>query len=412
MTAEVIVMNKRGIAVAADSATTWQDGNTAKKITRSANKIEVLSTNPPIALVHCGNASFNGIPWSLVTHGFREAYPNPWKSLGQCARTFITYLGKSPIDKEACDKRYIRHVISELFSKTRNISEDQFQLFIERQIELIKKRPCFAEMQDEFPDFKDTTLNAIDSIYDNFAANGRQMYKKHANLFKSLIRSALKHECMFNNGIHTGIVITGYGTADNYPAAYQFRVLGNLDEKLVYKKIGEGKISARLPKMVIPLAQGDVAMEFFHGINPNFKSEMMMELNGIIADTELRIKDALQPYTANSKLPVSDFHDELTNILGEIEEAFRQRVDSIESNFKRNITTTVECLSLPDMAQMAQNIIDMTSFKRYVQQDDPGTVGGSTEVAVLAKTDGFVWVKHKTLADEQINRDFFGNVNR
>ena len=62
MTAEVLVMNKHGVALAADSAVTTQ----GRKVYNSANKLFRLSKKSAIGILVYQNSSLNGIPWELL----------------------------------------------------------------------------------------------------------------------------------------------------------------------------------------------------------------------------------------------------------------------------------------------------------------------------------------------------------
>ena len=70
MTAIVGVLNKRAIAIAADSAETIGDG---VKIYNKANKIFTLSKHHPVGIAIYSSAAFNGlIPWEIVIKMFRS----------------------------------------------------------------------------------------------------------------------------------------------------------------------------------------------------------------------------------------------------------------------------------------------------------------------------------------------------
>ena len=68
MTAEIAVMNKNGIALAADSAVTVA----GRKVYNSANKLFTLSKHHPVGVLIYGSADMNGIPWELIIKEFRE----------------------------------------------------------------------------------------------------------------------------------------------------------------------------------------------------------------------------------------------------------------------------------------------------------------------------------------------------
>ena len=70
MTAIVGILNKHGIAVAADSAETIGNGI---KIYNKANKIFNISKYYPIGAAVYGNANFSNLtPWDIIFKLFRE----------------------------------------------------------------------------------------------------------------------------------------------------------------------------------------------------------------------------------------------------------------------------------------------------------------------------------------------------
>jgi ATP-dependent protease HslVU (ClpYQ) peptidase subunit len=62
MTAEVAIVNKSAVVVAADSAVTVGKS----RVHRSSNKIFSLSDATPIGLVIFGQAEFAGMPWEIL----------------------------------------------------------------------------------------------------------------------------------------------------------------------------------------------------------------------------------------------------------------------------------------------------------------------------------------------------------
>jgi hypothetical protein len=71
MTAEVAVLNKTGVAIAADSAvTTGFPGK--EKIFTTANKIFTLSKFQPVGVMINGHVEHLGIPWEVIIKDFRH----------------------------------------------------------------------------------------------------------------------------------------------------------------------------------------------------------------------------------------------------------------------------------------------------------------------------------------------------
>ena len=75
MTAEVSIMNKHGMSMAADSAiTSGFDG--VPKVYNSANKLFPLSKEHPIGFMVYGSASFMEIPWEVIIKSYRDYLGN------------------------------------------------------------------------------------------------------------------------------------------------------------------------------------------------------------------------------------------------------------------------------------------------------------------------------------------------
>jgi hypothetical protein len=72
MTAEIAVLNKHGVALAADSAITIRKPNT-KKILNSASNLFMLSKYHPVGAMVYGTASLMGITWETIIKLYREA---------------------------------------------------------------------------------------------------------------------------------------------------------------------------------------------------------------------------------------------------------------------------------------------------------------------------------------------------
>lgn len=68
MTAEVGVMSKLGVALAADSAVTIG----SQKTFNSANKLFALSKIHPVGIMVYSAAEFMGVSWEIIIKGYRK----------------------------------------------------------------------------------------------------------------------------------------------------------------------------------------------------------------------------------------------------------------------------------------------------------------------------------------------------
>ena len=80
MTAEVAIMNRAAVAMAADSAVTIQCGpkesSTIPKIYTTVNKLFVLSKYYPVGIMIYGSADILGRPWESILKIYRKQLSN------------------------------------------------------------------------------------------------------------------------------------------------------------------------------------------------------------------------------------------------------------------------------------------------------------------------------------------------
>ena len=124
MTAVVGIMNKRGIAIAADSAVTmtrpfaWNP-----KIANSANKILRLSSVQPISVMITGNACFLNTPWDVIVRRYRQKWGDKsLPTMETCVNDFFRYI---PTEEQLFPKtlqtEYIEDVLKSCFD---DVSDD------------------------------------------------------------------------------------------------------------------------------------------------------------------------------------------------------------------------------------------------------------------------------------------------
>jgi hypothetical protein len=94
MTAEIAVMNRLGIALAADSAVTV--GPDARKIYSSAEKLFMLTPAAPVGAMVYDSADLLGVPWETVIKVFYQRHGSVTPpTLAEYAKLFREYLASS-----------------------------------------------------------------------------------------------------------------------------------------------------------------------------------------------------------------------------------------------------------------------------------------------------------------------------
>ena len=69
----------------------------------------------------------------------------------------------------------------------------------------------------------------------------------------------------------------------------------------------------------------------------------------------------------------------------------------------------VAMLPKEQLAELAEALIGLTSLRRRVSYDKE-TVGGPTDVAIITKGDGLVWIKRKHYFEENLNPAYFART--
>ena len=124
MTSVVGILNKRGLAIAADSAVTRtrsRRGNEEEKVTKNGNKMVRMSDVDPIAVMITGSADFLGVPWDVIVRRFRQRRGEEkkhYKSVEECVYDFFDYVASNEtLWNDVQCHSYLCSLASGLFNK-------------------------------------------------------------------------------------------------------------------------------------------------------------------------------------------------------------------------------------------------------------------------------------------------------
>lgn len=93
MTAEIAIMNKTAVALAADSAVTIRQKEGQNPKIFQTNKLFALSKHHPVGIMVYGSAEFMGVPWETIIKVYRKKLKdNEFSKLKDYANDFIKYL--------------------------------------------------------------------------------------------------------------------------------------------------------------------------------------------------------------------------------------------------------------------------------------------------------------------------------
>jgi hypothetical protein len=147
MTAEVVILNRMAVALAADSAVTIGDS----KIYNTVNKLFTLSKHHPVGIMIFGNAQYMGIPWETVIKLYRENLGRKkFATLESYTRNFLSFLDRRFKISSDVEVQRIIQLWSAYF---RELNEHRHRILLERS-----KKQTLSQ-----PDVNQVVLNVIQS---------------------------------------------------------------------------------------------------------------------------------------------------------------------------------------------------------------------------------------------------------
>lgn len=426
MTAEIAILNRQAVALAADSAVTvtvpWESG-TRQKVFTSANKVFSLSRYQPVGIMVYGSASFMQMPWETVIKDYRRtlgrrALPH----LGDYASGFLDHLRDgshlaSPKDEDA----YVRNNLLGYF---RFVAEIVGERVAERGPTLPSREvveTIATEVVDEHAKAWEAAAPVIGLTVEESVRRVAERVRSAADevrteVFESTPLSSAATGQLAEIAVHlftrdnpfrsanAGIVIAGFGETDLYPQLLAYNVDGRVSGVLHAIERNRVNIADGTTASIIPFAQREVVDTFLGGVDPDYQSQLEDDFEAILGalpqiildqvpDLEPNLKHEL--LESSSKNTVSQFAD------------YRAKLEKLRSQwFVLPIIRMVVSMPKEDLASMAEALVNLTSLRRRVSPDTE-TVAGPIDVAIISKGDGLIWIKRKHYFRAELNQHFF-----
>lgn len=406
LTTEIAIMNKTGIALATDSAVTIGNGN---KFYNSANKLFNLSKKSAVGIMAYSDAEYMGIPIEIIIKMYRkQSNDKSFDTLEEHWEDFLDYIKISYSNRE--EKKYYLREIYAFFDYLADSINDELQLKLNEKETLdeneLKEKlekniiPKIVKKKvEEFSNYNDdnnyiSEKERIEQKYskDIKEAIERFIYKElPIEIEKQLIKLAimiLTKEHPY--GGRTGIVIAGYGEKDLFPKLISGEFLGTYFGKLKYNKKHNISINDEQQTFILPFAQGDVIRTFMEGIDPDIKNCINNKITDFINKKEC---------------------DDKKHCLNELRNELYEEISNISQEKHINqIMDTVHIAPKEELPNMAETLVNLTSFRRNLSMDNfSQSVGGPIDVALISKGDGFIWIKRKHYFNKELNYNFFNN---
>ena len=418
MTAVIGILNKTGVALAADSAVTVSGAN-KNKIYNTANKIFTLSKYHPIGIMIYNSASFMSIPWETIIKLYRKYIgEKSFDTVSEYQKDFIKFLEKNNFfteieNQQSFFKSFVYWNLTTLKNNahkelnTNQSEENQINDIVKRIVDEINhninKLQNNKEILEPFKnyelkDFSSFSKTLIEEVFESIFSS----IKFPKNIIDLLISQYYYHlRSKIFIGSWSGLIFTGFGEKEIYPTLTSIQIAEVFDNKLRYFIDNKQKINDKNTGSIVPYAQTDVIDTIITGVNPEIDLTFIQTFEHLFIKYNQLISNLI-----SDKMPeISKKIDSLN--LSEIVDEYRNELLKVKQQKQIFPTVnTVAILSKEDLAEMAESLIYITYLKRRISSDEE-SVGGPIDVAIISKGDGFIWVKRKHYFKPELNGQFF-----
>lgn len=405
MSVGVCIINRNGIALAADSAGT-SPGN--KMFYNSMNKVFSLSKKYVYGAITYGNSLVYNISIEQLLKEFRvflderDCINDFFNILDQFIE-FINsknrYFRFNTDEFASCDS-LIKALVFDWGNKIKNVIADSDPISrINSTLDDFEAAVNACIKVENF-DVSQYVKRAYEQSFETYVSDvvpELKQYEQQKNRFWGIICNYFNLSLKSETDNIVGLLFAGYGANDAFSKYIHFElytVIGGQVKYKVIEKFDESNNSAQ----ILPLAQNDVILTFCRGISNCFLNYVPQKTAELI----------------NSKIDTlpTTFTDEQKTFLkthfADCKDSLSYAINSeVQTSNVDPIINSVKLIPLSEMASLAENLVNITSLRRtYAIDGNQQTVGGPTDVAVLSKGDGFVWIKRKHYFSRELNPNY------
>lgn len=415
MTAEVCIMNRLAVVLAADSATTvtaWTESGREERYFKGANKIFQLSDFHPVGMMIFDSADFLRVPWEIVVKEFRHKLARTsFPTIADYASEFFKFLDDNDrlfppaIQKEifvdAARTAAIRFVLQGPDKQEGASGEEATQLV---DVRLAEHRKAFDETKAHpcIPQEKIATLiqqwrDEIAAALDEFRPHFDQPFPSDSS---ALAEAGLIQVCKNpKNLANTGIVFAGFGEDDIFPQLRGYAAYGIVEGKHISDETMSRSVNHENPAVLESFAQTSMSDTFSIGISEDVYSSI-----GRCASRGLgEFANTIVERACGNPIAKDDLDGLISDAAASIRNEIMQQARTDHAVPLRRVLAV---LPVDEMAELAETLINLQSLKEKVTKPSE-TVGGPVDVAILTRGEGLVWAKRKHFFDPKLNSRFF-----
>lgn len=425
MTCEVLVMNRLGLVLAADSAITFTSKDEAgvkTSFSAGANKIFQLSNHEPVGVMIFNNAGLQNIPWEIIIKSFRSHLgENKYATMEEYAAALHDFIvAHKELFPDSHKESYLKKLAFNAFMFLLNLSRNfaptlndpnktnehknewvKFDEFISQSLPNIPLPSHFTEAQLDKSkvDCKDWLTQLIEDYLDNTSSLQHLKSVIDAKKLANYSIEALYklYSTIFDNS-YTGIVIAGYGKDDCFPSYAEVKYYGFINDALIVENVKKAIIDHNeIDSIIEAFAQQAMVETFVKGFSPAV-------WNAVEDESKELAQKISNELTKNGGFTLpADWDNTLEKLNSEFTKSWSW---SVLQEHYLPLRRIIGGLAIEEMFELAETLVMLESLKEKVTSRTQ-SVGGPIDVAVITKAEGLVWIKRKLFFDPEINQRYF-----
>ncbi|MBA4756249.1 MAG: hypothetical protein H2050_15595 [Sphingobium sp.] len=423
MTAEIAIINKMAVTLAADSAVTFGNGEQTK-VYNSADKIFEGTNHDPIGVMVYNSPEINGVPVEVIVKMYRDREcPGHFSSVFDYAKALLAHIGAMDTPEVTSEsniraltlqsiigiKRAIAAIRNDLLKSASeqapSSSVDDLNSGVDEQIDAILHRQI-----KRVEALKDQEWAKGITVQEVIAEHGECIRSWVTYLFADEAFSDHRREMMvqllswsllkeYQRDQLTGLVFAGFGQNEIFPSLVSYEVYGKIAGRLKFCEGVRFDVDRKLDpeSAIIPFAQKEMVERFMYGLDDEFLQICHEYFDGSLSS----LKDnLLETVSAENRAAVGVAIDSI------LEEFNNKVVPKHRDRLTSEFADLVRSMPKQELAALAESLVHITSLKRKFSAGTE-SVGGPIDVAMITRAEGLVWVKRKHYFDPALNSRFF-----
>lgn len=414
MTAVIGMLNKKGVAIAADSAVTRTRGGD-QKVTKNGNKMVRVSDVIPVSVMITGNALFIRNPWDIIVRKYRQERGNIYhSSVEDSMRDLLDYISlNDAFWNSGNEEQLLKSMVESFMDKLNwNIdfeakkTDDQGnikrpKLFVKETLKTLKSAQKFYASKNEgaekydFEKFQSLISPIVNSYLNDtedepFDSEILKSFKDYFNEIREDLLKALYGYLTYTKGDASAtLIFTGYGKNDLYPSLVAIDINEGFDHHINWEITQKVNIDDNTPAAICPFAQTDVITSLLTGASFKWLNSMDREFETLY-NPSVFLNYPIEDHFENPEM------SELNSIISQnLSMRRRKMINKMRDENKAAWVKDLEEYDIKSMAELALTLVDLTGLQRILTFQQEG-VGGDIDIAVITKTDGFTWLNRKS----------------